>query len=207
MSHFRIDIRQRAEEVLALYPRPRSAMLPLLAPRPRTGRLRQRRGYRRGRGVDHRRRRPTCAAPRSSTTCSTSSPWVATSSASARTSPACSPAATNCSSTRATSLGCPVGATSSDGLFTLEETECLADCDFAPVRPGEPPLRSHDDARRLRRRRRRAARGQVGPRRAPSRHAHSRPPRRGTARAARRSRDRTRRRSAPREERAPKETK
>jgi NADH:ubiquinone oxidoreductase subunit E len=30
------------------------------------------------------------------------------------------------------SLGCPVGATSSDGLFTLEETECLADCDYAP---------------------------------------------------------------------------
>jgi NADH:ubiquinone oxidoreductase subunit E len=30
------------------------------------------------------------------------------------------------------SLGCAVGATSSDGLFTLEETECLADCDFAP---------------------------------------------------------------------------
>jgi len=29
-------------------------------------------------------------------------------------------------------LGCPVGARSSDGLFTLEETECLADCDFAP---------------------------------------------------------------------------
>jgi hypothetical protein len=31
-----------------------------------------------------------------------------------------------------TALGCPVGSTSSDGLFTLEETECLADCDFAP---------------------------------------------------------------------------
>jgi NADH:ubiquinone oxidoreductase subunit E len=30
------------------------------------------------------------------------------------------------------SLGCPVGGTSSDGLFTLEETECLADCDYAP---------------------------------------------------------------------------
>ena len=29
-------------------------------------------------------------------------------------------------------LGCAVGATSSDGLFTLEETECLADCDIAP---------------------------------------------------------------------------
>ncbi len=30
MSHFRIDIRQRAEELVSLYPRSRSAMLPLL---------------------------------------------------------------------------------------------------------------------------------------------------------------------------------
>jgi hypothetical protein len=29
-------------------------------------------------------------------------------------------------------LGCAVGATSDDRLFTLEETECLADCDYAP---------------------------------------------------------------------------
>jgi hypothetical protein len=29
-------------------------------------------------------------------------------------------------------LDCAVGSTSSDGLFTLEETECLADCDKAP---------------------------------------------------------------------------
>jgi NADH:ubiquinone oxidoreductase subunit E len=29
-------------------------------------------------------------------------------------------------------LGCAVGSTSDDGLFTLEETECLADCNFAP---------------------------------------------------------------------------
>jgi len=30
------------------------------------------------------------------------------------------------------SLGVRAGATSDDGLFTLEETECLADCDIAP---------------------------------------------------------------------------
>ncbi|NNN00614.1 MAG: NAD(P)H-dependent oxidoreductase subunit E [Acidimicrobiaceae bacterium] len=30
-------------------------------------------------------------------------------------------------------LGCAVGSTSPDGLFTLEETECLADCNIAPV--------------------------------------------------------------------------
>ena len=29
-------------------------------------------------------------------------------------------------------LGCAVGSTSPDGLFTLEETECLADCNLAP---------------------------------------------------------------------------
>jgi NADH-quinone oxidoreductase subunit E len=43
----------------------------------------------------------------------------------------------------------PVGSTSNDGLFTLEETECLADCDIAPcvqvnhryVRTRRPSLR------------------------------------------------------------------
>jgi NADH-quinone oxidoreductase E subunit len=30
-------------------------------------------------------------------------------------------------------LDCAVGSMSEDGLFTLEETECLADCDRAPV--------------------------------------------------------------------------
>ena len=30
------------------------------------------------------------------------------------------------------SLGVRAGGTSEDGLFTLEETECLADCDIAP---------------------------------------------------------------------------
>jgi NADH-quinone oxidoreductase subunit E len=29
-------------------------------------------------------------------------------------------------------LGCAVGSTSDDGLFTLEEAECLADCNIAP---------------------------------------------------------------------------
>jgi NADH-quinone oxidoreductase E subunit len=29
-------------------------------------------------------------------------------------------------------MGCAVGGTSDDGLFTLEEAECLADCDKAP---------------------------------------------------------------------------
>ena len=41
-------------------------------------------------------------------------------------------AARRCWSTSSATLGCAVGATSDDGLFTLEETECLADCDLAP---------------------------------------------------------------------------
>ena len=44
-------------------------------------------------------------------------------------------------------LGIGVGATTEDGLFTLEEAECLADCDHPPVRPGQPPLRAHDHPR------------------------------------------------------------
>jgi hypothetical protein len=29
-------------------------------------------------------------------------------------------------------LGCSIGGTSADGMFTLEEAECLADCNIAP---------------------------------------------------------------------------
>ena len=65
----------------------------------------------------------------------------------------------SCWSTRRARWACAVGSTHAPtALFTLEETECLADCDVAPCVPGEPPLRAHDDARRLRRARRRAAR-------------------------------------------------
>ena len=51
--------------------------------------------------------------------------------ASARTSPACSPAPTSCSSTprQRSGSGRP---DDGDGMFTLEEAECLAGCDNAP---------------------------------------------------------------------------
>ena len=55
------------------------------------------------------------------------------------------------------SLGVGAGGTTRDGAITLEEAECLADCDRAPVRPGEPPLRRRPDARVVRPARRRAA--------------------------------------------------
>jgi len=78
VSHFRIDIRQRAEEVLALYPRPRSAMLPLLHL------AQEQDGYVSDEGIAEVAEltlttRPTYAAPRSSTTCSISSRSAATS--------------------------------------------------------------------------------------------------------------------------------
>ena len=50
----------------------------------------------------------------------------------APTSPACSAAPPSCSSTPRTSLGVNAGGTTADGMFTLEEAECLADCDRAP---------------------------------------------------------------------------
>ncbi len=70
MSHLRVELRQRAEELVALYPRPRSAMLPLLHL------AQEQDGYLSEAGIEEvaqltAPRRPTCAAPRSSTTCTT----------------------------------------------------------------------------------------------------------------------------------------
>ena len=49
------------------------------------------------------------------------------------------------------SLGVNAGGTTADGVITLEEAECLADCDRRPVRAGQPPVRGRPDARQLRR--------------------------------------------------------
>jgi NADH-quinone oxidoreductase E subunit len=131
MSHFRIDIRQRAEEVLALYPRPRSAMLPLLHL------AQEQDGYVTDEGIAE-------VAEMTSTT-----PADVRGTAlfydmfhlepvgryvvGVCTNIACLLAGGDELLEHASAtLGCPVGATSDDGLFTLEETECLADCNFAP---------------------------------------------------------------------------
>ena len=37
-------------------------------------------------------------------------------------------------------LGIRAGATTDDGMFTLEDAECIADCGRAPCLAGEPPL-------------------------------------------------------------------
>ena len=131
MSHFRIDIRQRAEAVLGLYPRPRSAMLPLLHL------AQEQDGYVTDEGIAE-------VAELTSTT-----PADVRGTAlfydmfhlepvgryvvAVCTNIACLLAGGDELLEHAsTSLGCPVGGTSSDGMFTLEESECLADCDFAP---------------------------------------------------------------------------
>lgn len=132
MSHFRIDIRQRAEELIALYPRPRSAMLPLLHL------AQEQDGYLSDEGI----------AEVAELTGTTSADVRGTASfydmfhlepvgkyvVGVCTNVACLLAGgEELLGHASTTLGCAVGSTSEDGLFTLEETECLADCNIAPV--------------------------------------------------------------------------
>ncbi|MDH2904350.1 MAG: NAD(P)H-dependent oxidoreductase subunit E [Actinomycetota bacterium] len=131
MSHFRADIRQRAEELVALYPRQRSAMLPLLHL------AQEQDGYLSDEGI----------AEVAALTGTTPADVRGTASfydmfhlepvgryvVGVCTNVACLLAGGEELLEHASStLGCAVGATSDDGLFTLEETECLADCNLAP---------------------------------------------------------------------------
>ena len=131
MSHFRADIRQRAEELVALYPRQRSAMLPLLHL------AQEQDGYLSDEGI----------AEVAALTATTPADVRGTASfydmfhlepvgryvVGVCTNVACLLAGGEELLEHASvTLGCPVGATSEDGLFTLEETECLADCNLAP---------------------------------------------------------------------------
>ncbi len=131
MSHLRNDLRQRAEELVALYPRKRSAMLPLLHL------AQEQDGYLTDEGI----------AEVAELTGTTPADVRGTASfyemyhlepvgkyvVSVCTNIACllrggEEMLEHASAT----LGCAVGSTSDDGLFTLEEAECLADCDVAP---------------------------------------------------------------------------
>jgi NADH-quinone oxidoreductase E subunit len=131
MSHFRADIRQRAEEVIALYPRKRSAMLPLLHL------AQEQDGYLTDEAM----------AEVAALTGTTPADVRGTASfydmfhlepvgkyvVGVCTNIACLLAGGQELLEHASkTLGCAVGSTSGDGLFTLEETECLADCDRAP---------------------------------------------------------------------------
>lgn len=131
MSHFRSDIRQRCVDLVTLYPQLRSAMLPLLHL------AQEQDGYLSDEGI----------AEVAALTNTTPADVRGTASfydmfhlepvgkyvVGICTNVACLLAGglellDHANST----LGCAVGSTSDEGLFTLEETECLADCNIAP---------------------------------------------------------------------------
>jgi NADH-quinone oxidoreductase subunit E len=131
VSHLGTDLRQRAEELVSLYPRRRSAMLPLLHL------VQEQDGYVTDEGI----------AEVAELTGTTPAEVRGTASfydmfhlapvgryvVGVCTNIACLLAGGEQMLAHASAtLGCAVGATSDDGLFTLEETECLADCDRAP---------------------------------------------------------------------------
>jgi len=131
MSHLRPELRQRAEELIALYPRPRSAMLPLLHL------AQEQDGYLSEAGIEEVAQLTGTTPADVRGTAAFYDMYhlepVGKYVVGVCTNVACLLAGgiellEHASST----LGCAVGETSDDGLFTLEETECLADCDFAP---------------------------------------------------------------------------
>ncbi len=132
MTYFRSDIRQRAEELVSLYPRRRSAMLPLLHL------AQEQDGYLSDAGM----------AEVAELTGTTPAEVRGTAAfydmfhlepvgryvVGVCTNIACLLAGGEDLLEHARrTLGCEVGHTSADGLFTLEETECLADCNIAPA--------------------------------------------------------------------------
>ena len=131
MSHFRSDIRQRAEELIALYPRKRSAMLPLLHL------AQENDGYLSEEGIAEVATLTDTTAADVRGTASFYDMFhlepVGTYVVGVCTNIACLLAGGEELLEHASAtLGCAVGSTSDDGLFTLEETECLADCNLAP---------------------------------------------------------------------------
>lgn len=131
MSYFRPELRQRADELVTLYPRARSAMLPLLHL------AQEQEGYLSDEGI-------AAVAALTGTTAAevrgTASFYdmfhlepVGRYVVGVCTNIACLLAGgQELLDHAATTLGCAPGTTSADGLFTLEETECAADCNLAP---------------------------------------------------------------------------
>jgi len=131
MSYLRADIRQRADELVSLYPERRSAMLPLLHL------VQEQDGYLSEEGMAEvaELTGTTPAEVRGTATfydmyhLEPVGKYVV----GVCTNIACLLAGGEEMLEHASStLGCAVGGTSTDGLFTLEETECLADCNIAP---------------------------------------------------------------------------
>jgi NADH-quinone oxidoreductase subunit E len=131
LSHLRPEYRQRAEELVALYPKTRMAMIPLLHL------VQEQDGYVTEGGMAE-------VAELTGTTPAevrgTASFYdmlhlepVGTYVVGVCTNVACLLAGgAELLDHASATLACSVGSTSADGLFTLEETECLADCDVAP---------------------------------------------------------------------------
>jgi NADH-quinone oxidoreductase E subunit len=131
MSYFGPELQQRAEELVSLYPRKRSATIPLLHL------AQEQEGYLSDAGI-------AAVAALTETTAAevrgTASFYdmfhlepVGTYVVAVCTNVACLiNGGEEMLAHASTQLGCAVGATSGDGMFTLEEAECLADCDHAP---------------------------------------------------------------------------
>ena len=131
MSHLRPEIRQRAEETVALYPRARSAMLPLLHL------VQEQDGYVSDEGMAEVAELTGTSPAEVRGTASFYDMFhlepVGRYVVGVCTNIACLLAGgLEMLEHASATLGCAVGSTSGDGLFTLEETECLADCNIAP---------------------------------------------------------------------------
>jgi NADH-quinone oxidoreductase subunit E len=131
VSHLRVELRQRAEELIALYPRPRSAMLPLLHL------AQEQDGYLSEAGIEEVAQLTGTTPADVRGTAAFYDMYhlepVGKYVVGVCTNIACLLAGgLELLAHASSALGCAVGETSDDGLFTLEETECLADCDFAP---------------------------------------------------------------------------
>ncbi len=131
MSHLRPDLRQRAEETVALYPRARSAMLPLLHL------VQEQDGHLSDAGMAEVAELTGTSPAEVRGTASFYDMFhlepVGRYVVGICTNIACLLAGGEELIAHASStLGCSVGSTSTDGMFTLEETECLADCHIAP---------------------------------------------------------------------------
>ncbi|NBV26354.1 MAG: NAD(P)H-dependent oxidoreductase subunit E, partial [Actinobacteria bacterium] len=127
MSYLRPDIRQRADELVALYPQKRSAMLPLLHL------AQEQDGYLTDEGMAEVAELTGTSPAEVRGTASFYDMFhlepVGKYVVGVCTNIACLLAGGEELLDHATkTLGCAVGGTSADGLFTLEETECLADC-------------------------------------------------------------------------------
>ena len=131
MSPLSPEFRQRAEEIVALYHHPRSAMLPLLHL------IQEQDGYCSPEGIAEVAELTRTSPAEVRGTASFYDMFhlepVGRYVVGVCTNVACLLAGgLEMLAHAEKTLGCAVGATSADGLFTLEENECLADCDIAP---------------------------------------------------------------------------